>query len=57
MVDELGLVEHIDNVVKQDHTQRQVSVGLVRQGYDLKWPRRCQSGAVLDAAFFQGQAG
>ena len=28
MVDELGLVELIDTVVKQDHTQRQVSVGL-----------------------------
>ena len=28
MVDELGLPELIDTVIKQDHGQRQVSVGL-----------------------------
>ncbi len=28
MVDELGLAELIDTVIKQDHDQRQVSVGV-----------------------------
>ena len=35
MVDELGLPEMIDAVIKQDHDQRHVSVGAVRQGDDM----------------------
>ena len=31
MIDELGLVELIDTVVKQDHEQRNVSVGTKKQ--------------------------
>jgi len=53
MVDELGLSELIDTVIKQDHEQRQVSLGQCVKAMILKrsWLRK--PSLVSDAALFQ----
>ena len=52
MVDELGLSELIDIVIKQDHQQRQVSVGQCVNAMILNGLGFVNRALYLDAPFF-----